>query len=79
MYVYHTSLIVLNFIKKSDKYFTVDMEELSLMSNTNKDDLMVDTTITTILTTIITTILKLPMKFYKWQVGNIKEYSRGTV
>lgn len=49
------------------------------MSNTNKDDLMIDTTITTILTTIITTILKLPMKFYKWQVGNIKEYSCGTV
>lgn len=45
------------------------------MSNTNKDDLMIDTTITTILTTI----LKLPMKFYKWQVGNIKEYSCGTV
>lgn len=75
MYVYHISLIVLNFIKKSDKYFTVDTEELSLVSNTNKDDLMIDTTITTILTTI----LKLPMKFYKWQVGNIKEYSCGTV
>lgn len=40
MRVYHTSLILLNFIKKSDKYFTVDTEELS---NTNKHvDLMID-------------------------------------
>lgn len=73
------TLILPNFIKKSDRYFTVDTEELSLASNTNKDvDLVIDNYYASV-SHDWTTILKLPMKFYKSQVGNMKEYSCETV